>query len=113
MKTLKYIGLINELELISVIVSYENNIIQQKEFCLLGYKAVYSTESSACYLLHSGFFAYSSTLKMEAICSSETSVFFHWTTRHYTAEDSENLKSYISLQDCKDNKVKLSLCLVN
>jgi hypothetical protein len=45
--------------------------------------------------------AYSSTLKMEAICSSETSVDFQRTTRRYIPEDSniynhrcENLKSY-------------------
>jgi hypothetical protein len=45
--------------------------------------------------------AYSSTLKMEAICSSETSVHFQQTTRRYIPEDStlhnhccENLKSY-------------------
>jgi hypothetical protein len=31
--------------------------------------------------------AYSSTLKMEAICSSETSVYFHRTTRRYMPED--------------------------
>jgi hypothetical protein len=46
--------------------------------------------------------AYSSTLKIEAICSSETSVDFQQTTRRYIPEDStlhnhrcENLKSYI------------------
>jgi hypothetical protein len=45
--------------------------------------------------------AYSSTLKMEAICSSETSVGFQRTTWRYIPEDStlhihrcENLKSY-------------------
>jgi hypothetical protein len=32
--------------------------------------------------------AYSSTLKMETICSSETSVDFQWTTRHYIPDDS-------------------------
>jgi hypothetical protein len=31
--------------------------------------------------------AYSSTLKMEVIRSSETSVDFHLTTRHYVPED--------------------------
>jgi hypothetical protein len=43
-----------------------------------------------------------STLKMEVICSSKTSVEFQWTTRRYISEDStvhnhccENLKSYI------------------
>jgi hypothetical protein len=45
--------------------------------------------------------AYSSTLKMEAMCSSETSADFQRTTRRYIPEDStlynhhcENLKSY-------------------
>jgi hypothetical protein len=43
--------------------------------------------------------SYSSTLKMEAICSSEMSVDFQWSTRRYILEDStlhnhrcENLK---------------------
>jgi hypothetical protein len=42
----------------------------------------------------------SSTLNMEATCSSETSVDFQWTTRHYIPQDRtfhshrcENLKS--------------------
>jgi hypothetical protein len=46
--------------------------------------------------------AYSLALKMEATCSSETSVDFQQTTQHYIPEDStlhnhhcENLKSYI------------------
>jgi hypothetical protein len=45
--------------------------------------------------------AYSSTLKLEAICSSETSVDFQRTTRRYIPKDRtlhnhryENLKSY-------------------
>jgi hypothetical protein len=38
--------------------------------------------------------AYFSTLKMEVICSSETSVDFQQTTQHYIPE--ENLKSYKS-----------------
>jgi hypothetical protein len=40
-----------------------------------------------------------STLTMEAICSSKTSVDTQWTTWHYIPEDnhcSENLKSYIA-----------------
>jgi hypothetical protein len=50
---------------------------------------------------------YSSTLKMEAICSSETSVNFERTTRHYTPEGStfhnhhyENLKSTLLVCSC-------------
>jgi hypothetical protein len=44
--------------------------------------------------------AYSSTLKMEATCSSETFVDFQWTTRCYSLDDGthshwcENLRSY-------------------
>jgi hypothetical protein len=48
------------------------------------------------------FLAYSSTLKKEAICSSETSVEFERTTQRYIPEDStahnhrcDNLKSYM------------------
>jgi hypothetical protein len=41
---------------------------------------------AACFALVSCL-AYSSTLKMEAICSSETSVGFHGTTRRYIPED--------------------------
>jgi hypothetical protein len=33
------------------------------------------------------FLAYSLTLKMEVICSSETLFDFQWTTWHYIAED--------------------------
>jgi hypothetical protein len=51
------------------------------------------------------YLAYSSTLKMEAICSSEISVGFQRTTRRYLPEDGtlhnhrcENLKSYIDNQ---------------
>jgi hypothetical protein len=42
---------------------------------------------NACCLLHAGFLAYSSALKMEATCSSETAVDFQQTTRRYTPED--------------------------
>jgi hypothetical protein len=57
----------------------------------------------ACHLLAFWFFAelISSTLKMEAICSSETSVETRRTTRRHIPEDDtlhnhrcENLKSY-------------------
>jgi hypothetical protein len=51
--------------------------------------------------------AYSPTLKMEAICSSEMSVNFQRTTRRYIPEDStlhnhccENLKSYRGILYC-------------
>jgi hypothetical protein len=40
----------------------------------------------ACFILVS-FLAYSSTLTMEAICSSETSVYFHLTAQRYVKED--------------------------
>jgi hypothetical protein len=49
-----------------------------------------------------------STLNIGAIFSTETSVEFKQTTRHYIPEDStfhnhrcENLKSYITREDCK------------
>jgi hypothetical protein len=52
-------------------------------------------------------FAYYSTLKMDATCSSETSVDFQQTTRCYIPEDRtlhnhccENLKSYSTLSVC-------------
>jgi hypothetical protein len=59
--------------------------------------------ASTCHLLSRWFLAQLilRTLKMDAICSSETSVDFHRTTRRYIPEDStlhnhrcENLKSY-------------------
>jgi hypothetical protein len=63
------------------------------------YHRYYKTRS-ACHLLVSCP-AYFSTLKMEVICSSETSVDFQRTTRRYIPEDStlhnyrcENLKFY-------------------
>jgi hypothetical protein len=46
------------------------------------------------------YLSYSSTLKMEAMCSSKTSVNFYRTARRYIPEDSyhcENLKSNIRL----------------
>jgi hypothetical protein len=58
---------------------------------------------ATCFMLLSCS-AYFLTLKMEAICSSEKSVHFQWTTRRYIPEDRtlhnhccENLKSYIFL----------------
>jgi hypothetical protein len=38
-----------------------------------------------CFVLISCL-AYASTLKMEAICFSETSVYFYWTIRRYSPE---------------------------
>jgi hypothetical protein len=56
---------------------------------------------ATCFMLVSCS-AYSSTLKMETILSSEMVVDFQWTTQHYIPEDStfhnhhcENLKSYM------------------
>jgi hypothetical protein len=61
------------------------------EVCLLGYNAVSSVETSYLSLLAIwtklvSCLAYSSTLKMEATCSSETSVDFQRTTRRYIPE---------------------------
>jgi hypothetical protein len=47
--------------------------------------------SSGCYLLHAVLLIYSSVLKMEATCSSETSVEFQRTTRRYIPEDTNSL----------------------
>jgi hypothetical protein len=73
------------------------------ESCLLGYNAV-ASQPTLC--LPPAFtlvscLAYSSTLKMEAKCSSETSVDFQRTTRHYIPED-RTLQICVKLQlnDC-------------
>jgi hypothetical protein len=60
-----------------------------EEFYLLRYTAVLTcwlALLASCYALVSCL-AYSSTLKMEATCSSETSVEFQRTIRRYTPED--------------------------
>jgi hypothetical protein len=41
---------------------------------------------AACFMLVS-YFAYSSTLKMEVMCSSKTLVDYYWTTWRYIPED--------------------------
>jgi hypothetical protein len=79
-----------------------------EEFYLLGYNAVWSIEGqltfrkkqATCFMLVSCL-AYSSTLKMEVTCSSETLAGFQWTTQHYIPQDRtlhknccETLKSY-------------------
>jgi hypothetical protein len=82
------------------------------EYYLLGHNAVQSVESQPtrlCLLPTLTLVpcsAYSVTLKMEAIYSSETSVYFQRTTWCYIPEDRtlhnhscENLKSYI-FHDC-------------
>jgi hypothetical protein len=66
-----------------------------EEFCFLGYIAVWSVEGQPSFRRNTSllatFFAlvfcltYSSTLKMEATCSSGTSVDFRQTTRRYTS----------------------------
>jgi hypothetical protein len=43
--------------------------------------------SNCVLLLLVCFLAYSLTLNMEAICSSETSVEFHWTKQRYNPEE--------------------------
>jgi hypothetical protein len=85
-----------------------------EEYYLLGYNAVYTVESQPTFRrnispLSSGlclppaftlvsWSAYSSTLNLEAICSSETSVNFRRTTRRYIAEDS-TLRFWWCLRD--------------
>jgi hypothetical protein len=74
--------------------------------------------NQACFMLVSRL-AYSSTLKMEAICSSETSVDVHRNARRYIPEDRalhnhrcNNLKSSISFFDFPSDKVLLLLLLL-
>jgi hypothetical protein len=59
--------------------------------------------------------AYSSTMKMEATCSSETSVDFQRTTRHYIPEDKTLLKHCyrLSLERHKKSFVLQNCILVN
>jgi hypothetical protein len=49
---------------------------------------------AACFMLVSSL-AYSPTLKMQAICSSETSVGFRRPTRHHIPEDRTTLNSFV------------------
>jgi hypothetical protein len=46
---------------------------------------------------YAGFSAYSSTLKMETACHSETSIYFQRTTRRYILEDGALSKGNILL----------------
>jgi hypothetical protein len=115
--------------------------ITYKDYYLLGYNAVLSFESQPTFRRntlppYSGWNKQSktlawkqvtsrlvscpaySTLKMEAMCSSKTSVDFHWTTRRYILKNStlhnhryENLKSYI-LHICQC-KLKLHFSVRN
>jgi hypothetical protein len=83
--------------------------VLHEELYLLGYNAVYSDESKPTFRRNmsppsSG--SRNKALKMEAICSSETSVDFRRTTRRYVPEDStlhnhrcENIRSYGTLHD--------------
>jgi hypothetical protein len=57
-------------------------LMVKKEFCLLGY----NTMLSACFMLLSCL-AYSSALKMEMKCSSDTSFDFHRNAQCYIPED--------------------------
>jgi hypothetical protein len=54
-------------------------------FCLAGFEVLTAVLATFFTLVSS--LAYSSTLKMEATCSSELSVDFQRTTRHYIPED--------------------------
>jgi hypothetical protein len=44
-------------------------------------------QAASIAMLHTGFLSYSSTLKMEATCSSELLLDFQWTTQCYVPED--------------------------
>jgi hypothetical protein len=115
-------------------------VILLEECYLLGYNAVYSVESQPMFRRNTSppssgsknkpskkpawkqvaSRAYSSTLKIEAICSSETSVYFQRTARHYIAQDStlhnrscENLKLWFYISSLIDegtsNNITLTL----
>jgi hypothetical protein len=60
---------------------------------------------ATCFMLASCL-AYSSILKMEVICSSETSVAFQWTARRYIPED-RSLHSDYSHRLCRTLSTKL------
>jgi hypothetical protein len=80
-----------------VMDEHVTSIFRRSQPCVLG------NRSHFVYLLHVSFsLAYSSILKMEAKCSSETLADFQRTTRHYNLADRtlnshgcKNLKSYI------------------
>jgi hypothetical protein len=78
---------------------------------------IFWVESSAWHLLVSCF-TYSSTLKMKAICSSETSVDFHRTTQRYNPKypmlhghGCENLRSNIFIYGSWNDAVSISDCI--
>jgi hypothetical protein len=54
--------------------------------------------------------AYSSTLKMEAICASETSIVFQRTTRRYNPEESTLHDFVCLLEHNKANPPSAQLC---
>jgi hypothetical protein len=58
-----------------------------------------------------GLFLYSLTLKIEEICSSETSVDFQWTTQHYTPDDS-TLLFYVKKEVFKCEIILLFSCSI-
>jgi hypothetical protein len=71
--------------------------------------------SFAAYLLTVSYLAYSSTLKMEMILSSETSVDFCWTTLRYSSENinlhnegCENFRAHIKLDSPDHTKYRPS-----
>jgi uncharacterized metal-binding protein len=74
-----------------------------RDFCLLGFNAVWSVASYAGFLF--GFFFF--TPKMEATCSSKTLGDFQWTTWRYIPQERtlhnrccRNLKSYKVIVIC-------------
>jgi hypothetical protein len=84
------------------------------EFEVLTAVVIKSTilECSACHLLSRWILAvYSSTLKMEAICSSEKSVDFQRTTRRYIPEDGTLLLFCLLSHYLTSDSVKLPLHL--
>jgi hypothetical protein len=72
--------------LVKAHVSEEHRLrLQHRSISQAGTQHEVGSKLAACFMLVSCL-TYSSTLKMDAICSSETCVEFHRTTRHYIPE---------------------------
>jgi hypothetical protein len=117
-KTTEYLSLLNKIDRDSTLVPPPTEVLS-KSSVFWGVTLCKSIESQQTFrrnmlpsypelclpLLYTFVYcsAYSSTLKMEATCSSRTSVDFQWTTWRYIPEDIifhnrryDTLKSYIS-----------------
>jgi hypothetical protein len=57
--------------------------------------------------------AFSSILKMEAICSSQTLVYFQWTTWHYIPEDWAQLSRFYLKTETESSLQNVVFCNIN